>query len=167
MYRFKPVLRIPGPVPVPSEVSMQMARPMINHRGAIFREHFPAVLKRLGALFGTENPIYMMTGSGTSGMEVAVSNLVSPETPVLCLVGGFFGQRWADLCTAYGAKMHVLNFPWDQGVDPSKWLTIWVGIPKLNAFSWCRTNLPQPFSTMWSLSPKPEVITELSWLWMP
>lgn len=120
MYRFKPVLRIPGPVPVPSEVSMQMARPMINHRGAIFREHFPAVLKRLGALFGTENPIYMMTGSGTSGMEVAVSNLVSPETPVLCLVGGFFGQRWADLCTAYGAKMHVLNFPWDQGVDPQQ-----------------------------------------------
>jgi aspartate aminotransferase-like enzyme len=31
MYRFKPVLRIPGPVPVPNEVSLQMAKPMINH----------------------------------------------------------------------------------------------------------------------------------------
>ena len=32
MYRFKPELRIPGPVPVPSEVSLQMAKPVINHR---------------------------------------------------------------------------------------------------------------------------------------
>ena len=44
MYRFKPVLRIPGPVPVPNEVSLQMAKPMINHRGAVFKEHYPAVL---------------------------------------------------------------------------------------------------------------------------
>lgn len=32
MYRFKPELRIPGPVPVPSAVSLQMARPVVNHR---------------------------------------------------------------------------------------------------------------------------------------
>ncbi|MCK9525458.1 MAG: alanine--glyoxylate aminotransferase family protein [Limnochordia bacterium] len=118
MYRFKPVLRIPGPVPVPSEVSLQMAKPMINHRGACFREHYPSVLARLAPLFGTKNQIHMITGSGTAGMEVAVSNLVSPGTPVLCLVGGFFGNRWAELCKAYGASIHVLDFPWDGGVDP-------------------------------------------------
>lgn len=120
MYRFKPELRIPGPVPVPSEVSLQMAKPMINHRGAIFKEKFPDVLARLQPLFGTKNPIYMITGSGTSGMEAAVANLVSPETPVLCLVGGFFGKRWADLCQAYKAKLHVLEFAWDRGVDPNQ-----------------------------------------------
>lgn len=120
MYRFKPELRIPGPVPVPSEVSLQMAKPMINHRGATFKEKFPAVLARMQPLFGTKNPIYMITGSGTSGMEAAVANLVSPETPVLCLVGGFFGKRWADLCEAYKAKLHVLEFAWDRGVDPNQ-----------------------------------------------
>ncbi|NMB02323.1 MAG: alanine--glyoxylate aminotransferase family protein [Firmicutes bacterium] len=120
MYRFKPELRIPGPVPVPNEVSLQMARPMINHRGASFKEKYPAVLSRLQPLFGTKNPIYMVTGSGTSGMETAVSNLVSPDTPVLCLVGGFFGRRWAELCTAYKAKVHTLEFSWDRGVDPDQ-----------------------------------------------
>lgn len=120
MYSFKPVLRIPGPVPVPNEVALQMAKPMINHRGAYFKEHYPAVLKRLAPLFGTTNQVHMITGSGTAGMEVAVSNLVSPGTPVLCLVGGFFGNRWADLCKAYGAKMHILEFPWDGGVDPEQ-----------------------------------------------
>ncbi|HPT82812.1 MAG TPA: aminotransferase class V-fold PLP-dependent enzyme, partial [Limnochordia bacterium] len=117
MYRFKPELRIPGPVPVPSGVALQMARPVINHRGAIFKEKFPSVLSRLQPLFGTENPVYMITGSGTAGMEAAVANLVSPGTPVLCLVGGFFGKRWAELCTAYKATVHVLEFPWDRGVD--------------------------------------------------
>ena len=115
MYRFKPVLRIPGPVPVPSEVSMQMARPMINHRGAIFREHFPAVLKRLGALFGTENPIYMMTGSGTSGMEVAVSNLVSPETPFR--LWEVFGQRWLT-CVRLWSEDACPQFPLGSGSGP-------------------------------------------------
>lgn len=120
MYRFKPELRIPGPVPVPNEVALQLARPMINHRGTYFKEQYPAVLERLKPLFGTENPIYMITGSGTSGMEAAVSNLVSDQTPVLCLVGGFFGKRWADLCQVYGANLHVLDFPWDTGIDPNQ-----------------------------------------------
>lgn len=120
MYRFKPELRIPGPVPVPSEVSLQMARPMINHRGALFKERFPAVLERLKPIFGTKNPICMITGSGTAGMEAAVSNLVSPQTPILCLVGGFFGRRWAELGKAYGANVHVLEFSWDGGVDPDQ-----------------------------------------------
>lgn len=120
MYRFKPELRIPGPVPVPSQVALQMARPVINHRGAVFKEKLPEVLTRLQPLFGTENPVYMLTGSGTAGMETAVSNLVSPGTPVLCLVGGFFGRRWVELCQSYKAQVHIIDFPWDRGVDPQQ-----------------------------------------------
>lgn len=120
MYRFKPELRIPGPVPVPDSVSLRMAQPMINHRGKIFKEKFPQIISRLQPLFGSTNPIYMITGSGTSGMEAAVSNLVSPGTPVLCLVGGFFGKRWADLCQAYQGNVHVLDFPWDASIDPNQ-----------------------------------------------
>lgn len=117
MYRFKPELRIPGPVPVPDEVARCLARPMINHRGALFQEKFPHVLARLQPLFGTQNPIYMITGSGTSAMEAAAANLISPQTPVLCLVAGFFGKRWADLCEAYRADVHLLEFQWDRGID--------------------------------------------------
>ncbi|NLJ74104.1 MAG: alanine--glyoxylate aminotransferase family protein [Firmicutes bacterium] len=120
MYRFKPELRIPGPAPVPPQVSMRVASPMINHRGREFKGMFPCVMERLKPLFGTENSIYMITGSGTSGMEAAVSNLVSPGTPVLCLVGGFFGQRWADLCRAYEGEVHILQCPWDGGIEPAQ-----------------------------------------------
>lgn len=120
MYRFKPELRIPGPVSIPNEVSLQMAKPMINHRGKMFHQHFSAALSRLQPLFGTQNPIYMITGSGSAGMEAAVCNLVSPQTPVLCLVAGFFAERWVELCNIYGAKVHILQFPWGGGIDPNQ-----------------------------------------------
>ncbi|HHY10257.1 MAG TPA: alanine--glyoxylate aminotransferase family protein [Firmicutes bacterium] len=118
MQRYKRELRIPGPAPVPAEVSLQMARPMINHRGRTFQTKFPEIMRRLQPLFGTERTIYMITGSGTAGMETAVSNLLRPQVPVLCLVGGFFGRRWQELCQAYGADVHTLEFSWGSGIKP-------------------------------------------------
>lgn len=118
MFRFKQELRIPGPTPVPPQALAKASAPMINHRGAAFKAKLPRLLERLQPIFGTKERIYMVTGSGTAGMEMAVANLVAPGTPVLCLVGGFFGQRWAEMCRAFGAKVHELSYPWDTAVDP-------------------------------------------------
>lgn len=120
MFRFKQDLRIPGPTPVPPEVLQKASTPMINHRGSVFKEKLPEILRRLQPVFGTEEQIYLITGSGTAGMEMAVANLVSHKTPVLCLVGGFFGQRWADMCRSFGAEVHELHYPWDTAVDPDQ-----------------------------------------------
>lgn len=122
MFRYKQELRIPGPTPVPPQVLARTSAPMVNHRGSAFKELYPRVLERLKPIFGTVEQIYMVTGSGTAGMEMAVANLVSPGTPVLCLVGGFFGQRWRDMCRAFGAEVHELVYPWDKAADPA-----WVG----------------------------------------
>ncbi len=111
-------LRIPGPTPVPHRVLMASASPMINHRGAQFKEKLPAILERLKYVFQTKNTILGLTGSGTAGMEAAVANLVNPDESVLVLVGGAFGQRWANLCHAYQAKVHELKFSWGEGVEP-------------------------------------------------
>ncbi len=111
-------LRIPGPVPVPHKVLMASASPMINHRGKQFKEKLPAVLERLKYVFQTKNTVLALTGSGTAAMEAAVANLVNPGDPVLVLVGGTFGQRWANICNAYQGKVYELEFPWGQGVEP-------------------------------------------------
>lgn len=132
MYRFKPELRIPGPVPVPSEVSLQMARPVINHRGAVFKEKFPDVLSRLKLLFGTENTVYMVTGSGTAGMETAVSNLVSPGTPVLCLVGGFSVSAGLSCVQPTRQWCMSWSFPGIGASTQIRWPSFWPSIPKLS-----------------------------------
>lgn len=118
MFRNKIELRIPGPAPVPPQVLQAAASPMINHRGEQFKHKLPGVLNRLKPIFKTENTILSITGSGTAGMEAAVANTVNPGDPVLVLIGGSFGQRWADICNQYQAKVYELQYPWGEGVDP-------------------------------------------------
>ncbi len=120
MYRDKPELRIPGPVPVPSRVLQAAAAPMINHRGADFRQRMPALLARLQRVFRTENCLVPITGSGTAAMEAAVSNLINPGDPVMVFVGGSFGERWAQICRAFGAQVHELTYSWGEGLDPER-----------------------------------------------
>lgn len=113
-------LRIPGPTPVPHEVAAASARPMVNHRGPVFKATMMSVLERLKPVFQTQNPILAITGSGTSVMDASVANLINPGDEVLVLVGGSFGERWAKICGAYQAKVHVLEYPWGEGVDPQQ-----------------------------------------------
>jgi len=110
-------LRIPGPTPLPPEVTLPMSRPMINHRGAEFRNLWREALAGLQEVFQTDNECIILAGSGTAAMEAAVANLVEPGTPVLVVVGGKFGQRWADLTKAYKAATFELQVPWGEGVS--------------------------------------------------
>lgn len=120
MFLDKQHLRIPGPVPVPTNVLSATAKPMINHRGDQFKELMPSILQRLKFVFQTENPVLAITGSGTAAMEAAVANLVNPDDPVLVLIGGSFGQRWANICQQYRAKVYELEYTWGEGIDPDK-----------------------------------------------
>lgn len=113
-------MRIPGPTPVPHEVAAASARPMVNHRGPVFKKVMMDVLERLKPIFQTQNTILALTGSGTSAMEASVANLVNPDDEVLVLVGGTFGERWAKICRAYQAKVHVLDYTWGEGADPAQ-----------------------------------------------
>lgn len=111
-------LRIPGPTPIPHQVTAASASPMANHRGPEFKPRLTAVLERLKPVFQTKNTVLGLTGSGTSAMEAAVSNLINPGDPVLVLSVGVFGDRWAQICRAFQAEVHVLEFSWGEGVDP-------------------------------------------------
>ena len=46
---------------------------------------------------------FAVSGTGTAGMETAVANLVGEGTRVLVVVGGYFGDRLAQMCERYGA----------------------------------------------------------------
>lgn len=116
----KPQLRIPGPTPVAANAMLAGAKPLINHRGKEFKEKLPLILNRLKKVFCTQNLVLAITGSGTSAMEAAVSNLVIHQDPVLVLNGGSFGLRWEHICNSYGAQVHEIEYPWGEGIDPQK-----------------------------------------------
>ncbi|MDQ6710055.1 MAG: alanine--glyoxylate aminotransferase family protein [Candidatus Dormibacteraeota bacterium] len=111
-------LRIPGPTPVPTRVQRAMEAPMINHRGPEFRALLPELEQGLKWAFQTENDMLIFPGSGTGGLESAVANVVSPGERILAVTIGAFGDRFADLATAFGADVVRYTLPWGEGADP-------------------------------------------------
>lgn len=111
-------LRIPGPTPCPEKVLQAMTKQMINHRGKEFVELMGQVTARLKELFQTKNDVFILTASGTGGMEAAVVNTLSPGDRVLAVCSGVFGERFATIAESYGADVQRLRFEWGNAADP-------------------------------------------------
>lgn len=114
----KRYLLAPGPTPVPPEVLLAMARPMIHHRAPEFDPIFQEVREGLQWLFQTRNDVLILASSGTGGMEGAVSNFLSPGDKALVINGGKFGERWGKLCKTFGAQVTEIKVEWGHSVDP-------------------------------------------------
>jgi aspartate aminotransferase-like enzyme len=109
----------PGPTPVPERALSAAAEPIIHHRTAEFSAIFMEVTEGIKRVFGTKEDAYILTSSGTGAMETAVVNLLSPGDKVLSINGGKFGERWGNICKAYGiAYKEIVLDPW--GKDFSK-----------------------------------------------
>jgi len=114
----KTYLFAPGPTPIPPEVLLAMARPIIHHRTPQFQELFRGVLEDLKYVFQTQQPVLVLASSGTGAMEAAVANLLSPGEEAISIRGGKFGERWAEICQAYGVKSINIDVEWGKAVDP-------------------------------------------------
>jgi serine---pyruvate transaminase len=64
--------------------------------------------------------VLSFAASGSGAMESAVANLVVPGEPAVVASAGKFGQRWAEMCEAYGAETVHLEFEWGEKVDPGR-----------------------------------------------
>ena len=116
----KQYLMTAGPTPVPPEVSQAMAAPMLYHRAPAFDALYERVLARLPHVFRTENPVLAFAASGSGAMESAVANLVRPGTQALACAAGKFGERWIQLCEAYGAELVRHEPGWGVRLDPAE-----------------------------------------------
>lgn len=109
----------PGPVPVPDRVRLAMAQPILHHRAADFIPLFQACRQGLQRIVQTESPVLIFASSGTGAMDAAVSNLLSPGDHALVVRGGKFGERWAEICQAYGVRTTCIDVEWGRAVDPA------------------------------------------------
>ena len=110
-------LRIPGPTPCPRQALEAMGRQMINHRGEEFGQILESITGKLKQTFQTKGDVFVLTASGTGGLEAAIVNTLSPGEEVLSLSNGAFGERFADIAARYGARVTCLNSEWGTPVD--------------------------------------------------
>ena len=108
----------PGPTPVPEDILLEMARPIIHHRTADFRKITEEVEGDLQYLFQTKNPVVSLASSGSGAMEAAVSNILSPGEKALVIKGGKFGERFGEICSAYGIDVVAIDVEWGKAVEP-------------------------------------------------
>jgi len=110
-------LMTPGPVTVPPEVLMSMAKPIIHHRTQEFEKVMTDVRDGLKYVFQTKNEVYIFSSSSTGAMESSIVNLMSPGDVALVISGGKFGERWAEICKAYNINYHLIDVEWGKSLD--------------------------------------------------
>ncbi|MGE4054158.1 MAG: alanine--glyoxylate aminotransferase family protein, partial [Vicinamibacterales bacterium] len=97
-----------------------MSSPTVSHLDPMMLVLLDDVRARLGRLFRAPEGsfAFAVSGTGTSGMETAVANLVREGTRALVIVTGYFGDRLAQMCARYGATVTRLDVEWGRACDP-------------------------------------------------
>lgn len=113
-------LRIPGPTECPDEVLKALSKQAINHRSPEFRKLIKGITEKLKQVFFTKDDVLLFTSSGTGGLEAAITNFLSPGDCVLSTSSGAFGDRFADIAEAFGARVIRLTKPPGQAIRMSE-----------------------------------------------
>lgn len=113
----KAFLMIPGPTPIPESVLLALAKHSIAHRSPEFSAIFKECSEGLKWLFQTKQDVITLVSSGTGAMEAAIYNTINQDDKILCVVGGKFGERWAEIAQMKGADVEILKHEWGTALN--------------------------------------------------
>lgn len=108
----KKLIMVPGPTNVADRVMTAMQKPMISHRSPEFRVLYESIAGNLKYLFQTEGDVFVLTVSGTGGVEAAVSNSVNPGDKILVPVFGLFSERMEEAIVRRGGRPVEISLRW-------------------------------------------------------
>ena len=110
----------PGPTMVPAELLLEMAQPVDHHRTPQFQALLKGVTENLQYLFQTGGTCLSFTSSGTAAMEGAIVSCCPPGSKALVSRGGKFGERWAEVCQAFGINNINYDLEWGYGAKAER-----------------------------------------------
>ncbi len=108
----------PGPTPIPHDALLAMAQSIDYHHSEESTTLILDVLEKLKHVFQTENDVLFLTSSGTGAMEGAVANLLCRDDKVIVIRSGKFGERWGEICAAYGINVIPIDVKWGDSAPP-------------------------------------------------
>jgi alanine-glyoxylate transaminase / serine-glyoxylate transaminase / serine-pyruvate transaminase len=112
----------PGPSMISPRVMRALSAPVLGHLDPDLLAMMDEMRAQLHRLFrAPEGSLaFAASGTGTSGLETVVSNLVKDGTRVLAVVTGYFGDRLAQVCARYGGQVTRLEVEWGRACDPQR-----------------------------------------------
>jgi alanine-glyoxylate transaminase/serine-glyoxylate transaminase/serine-pyruvate transaminase len=106
------ILLGPGPGMAAPRVIRAMATPPVGHLDPDLLQIYAEEQDLLRYVFQTENEwTFALSGTGTSGMEAALGNLIEPGDAVLVAIIGYFGERLAEIAARLGASVERIQKP--------------------------------------------------------
>ncbi|HBD64974.1 MAG TPA: aminotransferase, partial [Clostridiales bacterium] len=116
----KKLVMIPGPTPTVRSINDQMGRETVAFGDPEFVKDFKELVVDLKNLLKVDGECFVVAGTGTLAMEMAISNVTKRGDNVLVVSNGFFGDRFIDICQRKGLNTDVLQAPWGQVVSPAE-----------------------------------------------
>ena len=110
----KVMVMIPGPTPVVKSIQDQMGREMQAFGDPRFVADYKSVIDDLGELFDCSGQTFVIAGTGTLAMEMAISNVTKRGDNILIVSNGFFGDRFIEICERKGLNVDVLSSEWGK-----------------------------------------------------
>jgi len=105
----------PGPTQVHPRVYEAMAQPVVGHLDAYFFQISSDNQRMLRDVFGTKNELtFVVSATGSGGMETAITNFVDPGTKVAVFANGYFCDRMTEMAKRQGANVVRFEKPWGE-----------------------------------------------------
>lgn len=112
------VLLGPGPSDVAPSVLSALSKPTLGHLDPLVLRAMDELSAMLRALYRTQNEwTFATSGTGTSGMEACLANLIRPGDAVLVCAHGYFGLRLAEIARRCGAEVTLVEGEWGRPSD--------------------------------------------------
>lgn len=110
----KRMVMIPGPTPVVRSIQDQMGREVAAFGDSVFVNDYKGLIDDLKSMWKTEGEVFVVAGTGTMGMEMAVANTLKADDNLLLVSHGFFGDRFIEICERKCIKVDVLASEWGK-----------------------------------------------------
>ena len=108
------LLMIPGPTPVVRSIQDQMGRETVAFGDPDFVKDFKELVEDLKVMFDCNGEVFVVAGTGTMGMEMAIANTLEKGDNLLIVSHGFFGDRFIELCERKGLNADILSSEWGE-----------------------------------------------------
>jgi alanine-glyoxylate transaminase/serine-glyoxylate transaminase/serine-pyruvate transaminase len=111
------LLLIPGPTMVLPEILAALGQETLAHTDPRFVELFSRSLAGTRRLFSLDGgAVFVLAGSGTLAMEMALLNTVMPGERILVVSQGYFGDRFVQIAERFGIVADRVASPWGERV---------------------------------------------------